>query len=192
MLRRTHRLAIHQRGPVLLRAITMKTNATFTSTLLFAITLACAEPEPPPEAPTHIGPLIYSVSPGFCVSPCESYELYRSDRSLQLLVFSDFEYAREIRGELTPATANTLDEAADALLSGETELGELEPYCDVNGDAPKVTLELGWFSVRYPSICPPSGLTLMNGILSVVTNDLATCDMSIPPELIYATVTSCD
>ncbi len=155
--------------------------------ILIAVFLLCPagcgdDTQAQPDPPQPIGEFVYGVTPGFCSSPCESYELYRNDDQLQLLVFVENErFDREILGELTPNSAATLDELAEALSSGDSELGELDPACATLVDAPQATLALAGtqITLSYPTPCPPSGVADIHAILDEITAAFASCEGSI-------------
>ncbi len=138
--------------------------------LLGALTLgACGSESIDPEAPEPIGPLAYEVIPVWCSSECETFELYRDGRALQLLIFTDdHQFDREVLATLPSDTAATFDADVEALLDGEAALGELDPECLGFADAPHVTLALvgttGNLRFSYPWNCPPSGLVDIDAV----------------------------
>lgn len=170
----------------------MKATSVLTPALALALALlGCGDTtaQPEIEPPDPLGQFVYGVTPGFSAAPRESLELYRDAADLQLLVFVDGQFEREVLGELTPSAANSLDELAEALRSGETELGGLNLGCGAGSeDAPRSTLRIEntQLELSYPSPCPPSGVAGIHAILDDIAYAFAACEPST-----HATFDSC-
>lgn len=146
------------------------------SSVLLLILLACA-PDPASEpAPEPIGPLVYRVEPTYCPGGCPTLELYRDDDEVQLLALAREGDVSESRARLSEASAMQLDADADALLSGEVPLGELDAQCLSFHDRPRVTLALGQgVELAYPGGCAPSGAAGLDAIYGELVVSLPDC-----------------
>lgn len=155
-------------------------HASRPSTLLVLLPVLACAPEPASEPlPEPIGPLVYRVVPTWCGSPCDTLELYRQGDTVQLLAITHEGVVGETRARLTEASAMQLDADADALLSGEVPLGELDAMCLSFHDRPLVTLAIGkGVELGYPGGCAPAGAAGLDAVYGELVVALPECAAS--------------